>query len=293
MIIYKENRGGKPNNQTQLILQALSAAEASIGLAKQLLGGTSNSGFSQSNSRRPERPQFSNQQKPTSRDLPGIIGKYDGINMVGSDGKSFPVPGNYAGKSKLVFGDTLKMMQNPDGTHLFKQIEKVTRKQLEGKLEKDGDQWVVVSPEGKYKVLNSNVEFLGGKEGDRTVFEVPESDLNAPWAAIDAIPVRDEERKAKRKMEVGTQAKTAPEKPAGGLVGKLLEKVAPKTEEKIEDGKKEKTLRKPAVKKTVEKGTVAKVSKVSPVEEKGKTEKEEDIPPAPKAPEMIDEEELR
>lgn len=293
MIIYHENRGGKPNNQTQLILQALSAAEASIGLAKQLLGGSSNAGYTQPYARRPERSQSTRSQTPTSRDLPGIVGKYDGVNMVGSDGKSFPVPGNYAGKSKLVFGDTLKMMQNPDGTHLFKQIEKVARKQLEGNLKKEDDQWYVVSPEGKYKVLNSNVEFLGGQDGDKTTFEIPEANLASPWAAIDSIPTRDEERRARRKAETTVEPKTAVAKPAEGFVGKLLEKVAPKTVEKSEDVKKEKTLRKPVAKKVVEKEAPVKVTKALNAEDKGKLVKEEDVPPAPKASEVIDEEELR
>ena len=37
-----------------------------------------------------------------------IEGVFDGQNMVGSDGKTYPVPANYASKSKLVQGDILK-----------------------------------------------------------------------------------------------------------------------------------------------------------------------------------------
>src|SRR3712207_6782664 len=38
-----------------------------------------------------------------------IEGVFDGQNMVGSDGKTYPVPANYASKSKLVQGDILKL----------------------------------------------------------------------------------------------------------------------------------------------------------------------------------------
>ncbi|HET7320113.1 MAG TPA: hypothetical protein VFI84_00835, partial [Candidatus Saccharimonadales bacterium] len=50
--------------------------------------------------------------KPVAREdtLGKVIeGVFDGQNMVGSDGKTYPVPANYASKSKLVQGDILKL----------------------------------------------------------------------------------------------------------------------------------------------------------------------------------------
>jgi len=44
-----------------------------------------------------------------------IEGVFDGQNMVGSDGKIYPVPANYASKSKLVQGDILKLTIAEDG----------------------------------------------------------------------------------------------------------------------------------------------------------------------------------
>src|SRR5580704_1021794 len=44
-----------------------------------------------------------------------IEGVFDGQNMVGSDGKTYPVPANYASKSKLVQGDILKLTIADDG----------------------------------------------------------------------------------------------------------------------------------------------------------------------------------
>lgn len=269
---------------TQLIIQALSAAEASIGLAKQLL--SAQSGFPLANTPRDEGRRRFNQ--PSSRDLPGIIGTFDGENMVVADGKNFPVPTNYAGKSKLVYGDTLKRIENADGTHLFKQIEKVERVKVDGKLSKKGDQWVAETKDAVYKVLNSNVSFLGGQIGDETVVLVPAKDQKAPWAAIDAIPVRDAERYARR---IGEAAAAAPkverpteEKTEVGLVGRLLGKVTAKAEKKEKGEVKvtaEKVERKP-------RKSAAKTEKED--KEKEKAKGEDNVPPPPAAE---DEGELR
>src|SRR5664279_1973848 len=48
-----------------------------------------------------------------------IEGVFDGQNMVGSDAKTYPVPANYASKSKLVQGDILKLTIADDGSFLY------------------------------------------------------------------------------------------------------------------------------------------------------------------------------
>src|SRR3954454_14437407 len=63
-----------------------------------------------------------------------IEGVFDGQAMVGSDGKSYPVPANYASKSKLVQGDILKLTIAEDGAFLYKQIGPIPRKQVVGTL---------------------------------------------------------------------------------------------------------------------------------------------------------------
>ena len=63
-----------------------------------------------------------------------IEGVFDGQNMVGSDGKTYPVPANYASKSKLVQGDILKLTIAEDGAFLYKQIGPIPRKQVVGLL---------------------------------------------------------------------------------------------------------------------------------------------------------------
>ena len=45
-----------------------------------------------------------------------VEGTFDGQIMVGSDGKQYPAPANYASKSKLVEGDVLKLTITSDGS---------------------------------------------------------------------------------------------------------------------------------------------------------------------------------
>jgi hypothetical protein len=74
-----------------------------------------------------------------------IEGVFDGQNMVGSDGKTYPVPANYASKSKLVQGDILKLTIAEDGAFMYKQIGPIPRRQLVGMLnQKDGHYFVDV-----------------------------------------------------------------------------------------------------------------------------------------------------
>lgn len=115
-----------------------------------------------------------------------IEGVFDGQNMVGSDGKTYPVPANYASKSKLVQGDILKLTIADDGSFLYKQIGPIARKQLVGLLElQDGHYFVIVGNKS-YRVLLASVTYFKAKPGDQVSVNVPEDDENAEWAALEA-----------------------------------------------------------------------------------------------------------
>lgn len=114
-----------------------------------------------------------------------IEGVFDGQNMVGSDAKTYPVPANYASKSKLVQGDILKLTIAEDGAFLYKQIGPIPRKQVVGALtQKDGH--YIVNFEGRdYRVLLASVTYFKAKPGDQVSVNIPE-DGNAEWAALEA-----------------------------------------------------------------------------------------------------------
>lgn len=115
-----------------------------------------------------------------------IEGVFDGQNMVGSDAKTYPVPANYASKSKLVQGDILKLTIADDGTFLYKQIGPVPRKQLVGMLELREGHYFVVVGDHSYRVLLASVTYFKAKPGDQVSVNVPEDDDNTEWAALEA-----------------------------------------------------------------------------------------------------------
>jgi hypothetical protein len=115
-----------------------------------------------------------------------IEGVFDGQNMVGSDGKSYPVPANYASKSKLVQGDILKLTIADDGALLYKQIGPVPRKQVVGTLKLENGHYFVDVGGKNYRVLLASVTYFKAKPGDQVSVNVPEDDTNSEWAALEA-----------------------------------------------------------------------------------------------------------
>lgn len=115
-----------------------------------------------------------------------IEGVFDGQNMVGSDGKMYPVPANYASKSKLVQGDILKLTIADDGTFLYKQIGPIPRKQVVGTLKLESGHYFVEVGDHEYRVLLASVTYFKAKPGDQVSVNVPEDDTQAEWAALEA-----------------------------------------------------------------------------------------------------------
>lgn len=115
-----------------------------------------------------------------------IEGVFDGQNMVGSDSKTYPVPANYASKSKLVQGDILKLTIADDGTFLYKQIGPIPRKQLVGSLELEDGHYFVLVGDKKYRVLLASVTYFKAKPGDQVSVNIPEEDSAAEWTALEA-----------------------------------------------------------------------------------------------------------
>jgi hypothetical protein len=115
-----------------------------------------------------------------------IEGVFDGQNMVGSDGKTYPVPANYASKSKLVQGDILKLTIADDGAFLYKQIGPIPRKQLVGTLKLENGHYFVEIDDKNFRVLLASVTYFKAKPGDQVSVNVPEDDSAAEWAALEA-----------------------------------------------------------------------------------------------------------
>jgi hypothetical protein len=115
-----------------------------------------------------------------------IEGKFDGQNMVGPDAKLYPVPANYASKSKLVQGDGLKLTIGEDGAFLYKQILPIERRKLIGTLNLKDGQYYVEAQGRDYRVLFASVTYYKAQPGDQVTIVIPE-DETADWAAIEAV----------------------------------------------------------------------------------------------------------
>lgn len=193
---------------------------------------------------------------------PGLIGKYDGMFMVTPAGKKYPVPDNYAAKSKLIYGDKLKMLEGPQGRQ-FKHIERIPRVEVEAQLSVKDGRFVAVTAEGSYKLIQSAVRYLKGEEGDKVKILLPREEKHAPFAAISEV-VGKKEGPPSRKATEGEERE---EKPVTAKVPKEEEAKPTAKVEKEEKAPREKPAKKKVVKeKAVKKVTVAKkpVAKAKP-----------------------------
>lgn len=115
-----------------------------------------------------------------------IEGVFDGQVMIGPDGKNYPVPANYASKSKLVEGDILKLTIADDGGFIYKQIGPIERKQIIGTLAQHDGMYYVEANGREYRILLASVTYFRIKEGDQVTIIVPEDNPDATWAAVEA-----------------------------------------------------------------------------------------------------------
>lgn len=160
-----------------LIQQRLDEAERNVQYVRQAL--------SEDEGARPslETPD-SDQQLEGERIVEGV---FDGQNMQGNDGEEYPVPPNYASKSKLVEGDVLKLTIGSDGSFTYKQIGPVERRREVGALVVDEQgNFGVKAPEKTYRILLASVTFYRAEEGDEVTVLLPENG-EAEWGAVDNV----------------------------------------------------------------------------------------------------------
>lgn len=169
----------KDEQKLELIRQMVESAESSLHSAKEMLrdilGVSGNVVI-------PGRISELNMET----DGKVIEGYFDGEGMVGADEKRYPVPANYASKSKLVFGDKMKLTILPDGSFVYKQIGPVERKKIIGTLVLENDHYKVVAEGKTYNVLLASVTYFKAEAGDEVTIDVP-IDVESDWAAIEAV----------------------------------------------------------------------------------------------------------
>lgn len=154
---------------------------------KRLLDGAEN------NILQAKRILFSNQladkakKLDTLPDSETIEGIFNGEDMLGKDKTKYPVPLNYASKSKLIPGDVLKLTIEEDGSYLYKQIGPIKRKKAVGELEEAGDDKYVVNANGKkYQVNKASITYFKALPGDKMTIIIPEKG-ESEWAAVENL----------------------------------------------------------------------------------------------------------
>ena len=166
-----------PEKQIKRLHALIQEAEINLSAARELLISiTGDNGASIT-------PRSSNIDDAKGKVIEGV---FDGQTMIGPDGKNYPVPANYASKSKLVEGDILKLTINDDGGFVYKQIGPVARRQIIGTLINHDGGFFVEAGGNEYKILLASVTYFKLKIGDQVTIVVPEDNPDATWAAVEA-----------------------------------------------------------------------------------------------------------
>lgn len=166
-----------PEKQVKRLAALIQEAEINLAAAKELLvsivGDEGNI----------VTPKTSTTDNVTGKVVEGV---FDGQKMIGPDGKEYPVPANYASKSKLVEGDILKLTITDDGGFVYKQIGPTERKQIIGTLVQHDGTYYVEANGREYRILLASVTYFHIAVGDQVTIVVPADNEDATWAAVEA-----------------------------------------------------------------------------------------------------------
>jgi hypothetical protein len=114
-----------------------------------------------------------------------IKGCFDGQNMDAEDGNIYPIPANYASKSKLVDGDLLVLKITLDGSFIFKQINIHPRRRVIATIVADNDGKLVGRYDGiLYKILDASLSYYKLKEGDKATLLLP-LNKKTEWGTVE------------------------------------------------------------------------------------------------------------
>ena len=166
-----------PEKQIKRLRSLIQEAETNLAAAKELLISMLGDGETIT---APREVVISNNEGKI------IEGVFDGQIMIDQDGKNYPVPANYASKSKLVEGDIMKLTITKEGKFLYKQIGPVERKTVIGTLIRHDDKYFVEVNGREYEILYASVTYFRLKEGSQVSVVIPANNDDANWAAVEA-----------------------------------------------------------------------------------------------------------
>lgn len=165
-----------------LIKRRIEEIERNVQLVKKLLSGEEPVAKARSTPAvKPELPQEG------AGGTRVIYGLFDGEHMEGDDSQLYPVPANYASKSKLVERDKLKLTIEADGSFVYKQISPADRRRVLGTFKLDEVGNYIVEAEGNsYRILLASVTFYRLEPGDQVTILLP-TEGDARWGAVENV----------------------------------------------------------------------------------------------------------
>lgn len=191
---------GEKSHKIQSLREMINSAEKTIQSAKAMLLQL-------------EGKKKTGRKRKVEGEADGTIveGVFDGQIMIGSDSKQYPVPANYASKSKLVEGDLLKLTITPDGSFIYKQIGPAERKNAIGIASQDERGNFYIIADGKpYRVLLASVTYFKVDPGDEVAIVIPRN-IETSWAAVENVIQKGKDKSFEFKKEdygeIGTDKK--------------------------------------------------------------------------------------
>jgi len=178
-------------SKTAVILELITAAEANLRSAKQMLYKDSDNISPEVYAKMASELPNNVKQKLEDDENNIIEGIFNGQTMINNAGEEYPVPANYASKSKLVPGDLLKLTIKQNGAFLYKQIGPVEREQVIGTLTYEDGQYKVIANGKAYKVILASVTYFKGEVGDKVTLIIPKME-ESEWGSIENIIPNEE-----------------------------------------------------------------------------------------------------
>ncbi len=196
-----------PDDKLSKAHEVIETAESALKLAKQLISEVGDIPMSSKTDSR----QYADKAASVSTTTPSegriIEGVFDGQNMIDQKGTVYPVPANYASKSKLIPGDVLKLTVTEEGKFLYKQIGPIERKTVIGPLVYSDGQYQVLTEGKAYNVLLASVTYFRASVGDEVTIIIPIAE-DSDWAAIEAVLPKFGEPVAEEDAPKKTRAKS-------------------------------------------------------------------------------------
>ncbi len=174
-----------------LLKKALESADINLKTAKQILKELS--GDEKFNTQVKEHLKNFPRTASAAQEAGEIVeGIFNGEVMIDKDGQKYPVPANYASKSKLIEGDQLKLTISNTGAFLYKQIGPIPRKMIRGVLMEEEGEYYALAEDKKYHLILASVTYFKAKTGDKVTIIVPE-DKDSDFAAIENVIFQSED----------------------------------------------------------------------------------------------------